>query len=300
MFVPSKYLPNPHDPFQATNLRWRRCWYLIRHGRRPSRDRDDRATIDGWHYLQDRRARRDHSNYERLAQRHPAVAAAHHFFRKAAPLQRAEIEARLLARESDETIARKCHLTPAVVSAYHDLFFAVRPHLHADIYIVSEAIGRKAFGQLSSDDHAILLKLVGFFMGGLMVDKMLDYFAHPPAFPVDLTQVDDQALEKLHSKLQMHSLLLSMTMPTNASTAARLSAIWHLPTQTGILGKAAGTENSPLSPVHAALDSRALLVESGAVKFNAAKPAKAEVACCVPEQRGSATPYPCDWQAVPA
>ena len=47
----------------------------------------------------------------------------------------------MLARENDEIIAHKCHLTASVVEMYHNLFFAVRPHLQSEIYIVIMAIG---------------------------------------------------------------------------------------------------------------------------------------------------------------
>lgn len=135
MFVPTLHLLNPHNPFQPVDLRWRRCHYLVRHGRRPSRDRDDHATFDGWRYLLDRRTCRDRRDQERLAQRHPAVAAAYYLSRQtrlAEPLKKAEVEARLLARQEDETIAARCGLSAAAVGAYHDLFFAVRDVLDAE------------------------------------------------------------------------------------------------------------------------------------------------------------------------
>jgi hypothetical protein len=150
MFDPTMYLPDAHDPFQPPNLRWLRCHYLVRHERRASYDRDDHATFDGWRYLQDRRTCPDHSDYKRLAQRHPAVAAAHNFYRQAEQLKEAEVEARLLARQSDDGIAAQCGLSAAAVGAYHDLFFCVRDYLDAEIYIYSIAIGPKCSCPLSA------------------------------------------------------------------------------------------------------------------------------------------------------
>jgi hypothetical protein len=124
------FLPNPHDPFQEPALRWRRCEYLLEHQRQPSAVLDDAFTHDAWQFLNDLRRCHDDTDREQLAQRHPAINAAYLLYAQAGSWKRAELEARLLARESDDTIANKCHLTPAVVAAYHQLFFSVRPHLH--------------------------------------------------------------------------------------------------------------------------------------------------------------------------
>ncbi|MHB1425256.1 MAG: hypothetical protein ACYC3I_18960, partial [Gemmataceae bacterium] len=93
--------------------------------------------------------------------------------------------------------------------------------MQADIYIVNMAIGPKVHGKLTLADRDILLKLIGYCMGGLMVDKLLDYFADPPQCPTDLSQLDDQALEKLHEKLLLHAMLLSTTLPADVATAEK-------------------------------------------------------------------------------
>jgi len=261
MFVPSKYLPNPHDPFQATNLRWRRCWYLIRHGRRPSRDRDDRATIGGWRYLQDRRARRDHSNYEWLTQRHPAVASAHRLFRKATPLDRAEVEARLLARESDEDIAKKCGLSAATVGAYHDLFFDVRDSLDAEIYIYTNIIGPKAFARLTENDVDIFLRMLGYAQGPLMLDAALRYFRTPPALPPRLDGLDAAALAELRLMLMIRKIFLTMVVPAQAFVGKKSPP---LPASAADENASSGLEELPDLSVAAFLREqvRALMPES--------------------------------------
>jgi hypothetical protein len=45
---PGDVFPNPHDPFQPPDLRWRRVGYLLEHGRSPSPRRDDTTTWQGW------------------------------------------------------------------------------------------------------------------------------------------------------------------------------------------------------------------------------------------------------------
>jgi hypothetical protein len=252
-------------------------------------------------FLSELRRCRDHTDREQLAVRHPAITAAYQLHTQAGSWKRAELEARLLARESDETIAHKCHLSPAVVAAYHNLFFAVRPHLEAEFYIMSEAIGSRAFGPLTSADRDILLKLIGYSMGGLMVDQVLDDYADPPDCPADLTQLGDQALEKLQGKLRLRAMLLSVTMPADAGAVARLPALSHLLTHAGLLGTGvASAENRPCPAIHTALDFREFRPGPGAVAFNAEGPAGAEVVSSTRELDVQATLCLSDWQAVPA
>jgi hypothetical protein len=152
MFDRSTFLPNPHDANQEPSWRWLRCQYLLEYSRAPFRELDDALTQQAWRFLRELRRCRDAADRELLAERHPLLAAAYQFFRKAPVLKRAEIEARLLAREDDDTIAQKCNLRPSVVAVYHDLLFAVRPNLQADVYIVNRAIGPRAHGPLTLDD----------------------------------------------------------------------------------------------------------------------------------------------------
>jgi hypothetical protein len=222
MFARTKYLPNPHSPLQPLDLRWRRCHYLVRYGRRPSRDRDDRATFDGWRYLLDRRTCRDRSDQERLAQRHPAVAAAYYLSRQARqaePLRKAEVEARFLARQTDDDIATKCGLSATAVGAYHDLFYSVRDCLHADIHIYIVAIGSKAFYGLTENDVDIFLKILGYANGPIMLDAALRYFRNPPVLPLRLDGLDIAALEELHLMLLMRKLILTMVAPAHSIAA---------------------------------------------------------------------------------
>lgn len=221
MFVSSKFLSCPHDPCRRPDLRWRRCLYLHRHRRCPFYSRDDDSTRAGCRYLQDRRASRTPADYKRLAERHPDVAAAHDGFRRAALLQRAEVEARLLARQGDEDIATRCGLTAAAVGAYHDLFFRIRDRLNAECYIYNVVIGPKAHAGLTEDDVNVILKLLGYAHGPLMVDLALRYFRNPPALPPRLNGLDAAALANLHLLLQVRLLILTMVTPAHALAAKK-------------------------------------------------------------------------------
>jgi hypothetical protein len=221
MFDHTIFLPDRHDLSQPPNLRWRRLLYLIRHGRQPFRGYDDHETFVGWRYLNDWRACRDRSNLEWLAQRHPAVAAAHTYYRKAEPLKKAAIEARLLARQTDAAIADQCGLSAAAVGTYHDLFFNVRDYLHAEIYIYGVAIGLKTFSGLNENDVDILLKKFGYAHGRLMVDAALRYFRDPPPLTPCLDGLDATALDELRDMLLLRQLILTIVARSRAFTGKK-------------------------------------------------------------------------------
>jgi hypothetical protein len=300
VIVPGTYLDNPHDPLQEPDRRHRRCQFLLEHGWPPS-SKDDAITRDAWWFRRDLQRCRNDAARQRLFRSYPALAQVHLFAQDTTRMQRAELEARLLANESDEYIAGRCNLSPAAVHQYHELYFEVRPYLQAQCYITNMAIGPKVHHGLTPNDHNVLLKLAGYTQGTGAVDRLLAYVADPPVWPAALTQLDDPALATFRERLLTQAWILSLTMPADASTAAKLLAIRSLLAQAGVLGKgSAGAENTPLSAVHATLDYRAFLCEPEAEALHAATPASTEVASSICEGVGSAVPCPREWQAVPA
>jgi hypothetical protein len=294
MFDPDSFLPNPHDPFQPPARRWLRCEYLLKRGQSPSLEEDVLVQM-AWDYCH--HWRRCHSHYQRgvLACWFPALAQAHRFWHDATPLQRAELEARLLAGQSDDSIASSCGLSPAAVHICHELFFAVRPHLEAAFYIYEVAIGPKAHQGLRSDDHDVLLKLAGYTLGAPAVDRLLAYFADPPLVPSSLTQLDTPALETLRQKLLVRAWILSLTVPADAASAARLPAVQHPLAQACARQTAVVDVQNIFAP---ALDVREYLAEPAVGA--AAAMACSEVAPDAGPDVGQV--IPCLWvrQAVPA
>ena len=71
--------------------------------------------------------------------RFPAIHAAREIY-EADGLERAEIEARILAGQSDAEIGKRCAHPPQLIAVYHDLFLWVRPFLRTD-WVVSKTVG---------------------------------------------------------------------------------------------------------------------------------------------------------------
>jgi hypothetical protein len=220
VFIPTTFLPSPHDPWQPPDRRRRRCDYLLQHGRRPDPAGDDPDTWAAWRYLCGLSRRRDAAGRGRLARRFPAVAEAHNFYTSAEPLARAELEARLLAHEGDEAIAARLGLSPAGVAAYHALYFAVRPRLHAGGHVWGAVLGGKAHQGLAPDDHESLLRVYGYALGSRGVDALLDYLRDPPAVPASLDGLDPAGLRQLRDRLRVKLHVLSLTAPANAASPA--------------------------------------------------------------------------------
>lgn len=224
-FVPTAFLP---DPYAGINkdpaLRWRRVEYLLAHRRWPFYGRDDRVTWLAWRYLRLWRRCHTDAGREHLAQHFPAIAEAHSVFTSDEPFKRWELEARILGRQTDQEIADRLNLSAAGVAAYAQLFFDVRDCLEADFYIVNTVIGPKVHYGLQADDRDVLLKIYGYFWGGVAVNVLLDYFRRPPVVPASLDGLDLAALKDLRRRLSTHRCILGLTTPlSELPPASRLS-----------------------------------------------------------------------------
>jgi len=98
---------------------------------------------------------------------------------RAPPVARAEMEARILAREDTPAVARKCGLAEEVVDTYHDLFFDLRPKLDCSSYVVCQILGDPS-RVIEESDRARLLKLLAYFGGPHVLDELLWYYRTPP------------------------------------------------------------------------------------------------------------------------
>ena len=266
MFIPTRFLPDPSDPWQEPDHRWRRSGYLIRHRLWPFLGRDDPATWAVWRFRRGLRRCHCEPGRRRLARRYPALAEAHRLYRSAEPLRRAELEARLLAGDDDAAVAAKMGLSAAGVATYHDVFFEVRPRLAYPHYVLGVVLGGgRVFYAPDPADHGLLLKLFGYQMGGPYIDVLLDYFRELFVLPESLDGLDEGALHRLQRKLRTHLLLLATTTPAEAlppeewlRLQGAMTAIPEPP--------AAGTDGgaSTLAALRAALEAAATLSEAAA------------------------------------
>ena len=113
---------------------------------------------------------------------YPAIHQAHSVWQKLATDERAipwGIEARILARETDEEIARKNSCRPEVVAAYEALFFNVRSRLDYSDYIFNCVVGPAPEQSSRGDVDGWLWKLCGYVAGPFVLDALIDHIPNP-------------------------------------------------------------------------------------------------------------------------
>src|SRR5262249_4120810 len=145
-----------------------------------------------------------------------AVAEAYHFYCAAAPLRRAELEARLLGDQSDGEIAQRMGLSPVGVAVYGALCCDVRPYLRCDGYIINVVLGGKPYKGIARDDHEAIRRSLGYERGGERVDEVLDCPRDPPVVPGRLDGLGPAELDELRGKLLIKAAIVTQTLPVDA------------------------------------------------------------------------------------
>lgn len=163
----------PRSPFRAPDWRWRLALHLFECPRsRLRRLADDpvRLTVD---YLRQLRRLRTDRGRQRLAAKRPEIVAAR-AIRFGNQVRRHEVEARLLAAQTDHEIADRFVLQPEAVALYERLFFDVRARLDATSYIHHTVIGPIIPPGRDAPDRTRLLKLLAVRGGPAVLDVVLD------------------------------------------------------------------------------------------------------------------------------
>jgi hypothetical protein len=100
-------------------------------------------------------------------------------------LQRAEIQSRLLAGQTDEQIAEKCQVRPELVACFEQLFCAVRHALKATDYLITRTVGRAVQDGFKNDQVGEFWNWCALAGGVVALDFLVDRLR-------DVLGVDDQ------------------------------------------------------------------------------------------------------------
>jgi len=164
---------DPHNPFRRPPAwRWLRACHLVEDNKRPARGRDDDKVREAVRFCRALRRCKDDRAQDRLACKMPVLYQAWLLNQKAS-LGRSELDARILAGEASQAIARKCLLTEDVVDAYHDVYYCVRNRLHAPDWVMNMAVGRRTHQGLTEADQDVLLKLAATLIATQKVERRL-------------------------------------------------------------------------------------------------------------------------------
>ncbi len=169
---------------------------------------------DGLRFLVRWEACRDAGQRERLAAAMPDFAAAHRLHQCSDLLERACVEALLLAGQSFEAIAATSDLGPAAVAAYEALHFQVRGRLDAWSFILGHAFEVPVHGlAVLPADGGLLVKLMGYRGGAAFAEAGVRYFRRGIPLPDRLEGDDLHGLHELAESLRVHAFVTSWTLP---------------------------------------------------------------------------------------
>jgi hypothetical protein len=159
------------------------------------------------------------------------------------------VEARLLAGEPIEAIARRCGVPVEAVEVYEQLFFNVTDRLENTSYILFHAIGPATYEGFDLDDSGAVLKWFAY-MGG---PRVLDFLLSGGDTPCDPLSTEGHATppdEAVRSARLRRMALAAKALPINQSTAMRLIRLHSF--QEELLGTSSAGAREVLS---ASLDS---------------------------------------------
>lgn len=197
-----------NNPMRPLAWRWERAGSLIDH--RLSSSRDDSWTLRAARYLKDLERADTECQRDKCANRYADVEIAW-LIHNRGEMMRWLIEARVLAGQPLEAIAKEAAVPVAVIEAYEALFFQVRDRLELRGFIVLRTMMKIVRGEVTEDDVDVLLKWLGYFGGPLAIDAAVPFLLTPM---MDLRVLPDEH-RRLGQKVRL--LVKALTMPVNSA-----------------------------------------------------------------------------------
>lgn len=127
---------------------------------------------------------------------------------------RYEIEARLLAAESYESIASKVFATTAAIELFAALFFDVADRLTSSSYVINTVLGPQVHRGLTEKNYDIIWKLFGYWWGPQAIDSLITKFSTGKQ-QVTAASINSLWKQFTRDSLTMKSGLASLLMPVN-------------------------------------------------------------------------------------
>lgn len=203
--------------------RWERAQSLVSAGRYATPRRDDDWTRQAVHFLRDAGRCRRAKQLAKLARNHPDVFAARRLHEQGGDAV-LEAQARLLAGQTVEDIARLTDLPSSVIGCYELLFYNVTDRLHARDWITTMAIGWWRFDPAKGRDPATILRAFAFHGGPVVLSSLLPYILGGKA---QLPPVNDSASPESHLDRAIRTAIEIDMLPYDEKTHRKLSKL-HL------------------------------------------------------------------------
>jgi hypothetical protein len=158
------------DPMRPSAFRWARAQRLFLHDEPLNPRRDDQLTarvLDYQHTIQGTAL-----PSKCPAPRFRSLHKAHRIYTENTEL-RWELEARLLAAQSDRQIAHAIGLSRGLIALYHNIFLACRDRLSASDTILVTFIGPGPSAGFAPGDMSGIWKWVGYFAGPHVLETII-------------------------------------------------------------------------------------------------------------------------------
>jgi len=216
-----------HDLYRPADWRYRRADWLRANGRYTRKNKDDRYVALARRYLVQREKCQDVYAEERLANQMPGLYYAHKIYLRTETDDRWTIEARILADQPVNLIARKQHTTPEVIWWYEKLFFDVRDKLQSRDYIINRVLGPAVHRGINERDFDLLLKLYALLGGPLVVDALVSMSMLTGAKPQNEQELEAYFKRDTADCVRRKASLAARCVPINSHTQMTLLDTHH-------------------------------------------------------------------------
>ncbi len=163
----------------------------------------------------------DERQLMKLAEQMPALFWAHYLYDQPDHPVRWEVEARILAGESDLEIARRVGCGVEIIQNYEALFFNVRDKLKRTDYIFTVVLSDAITRDLHGREKDLLWKQVAYTFGSRVLDALINPLVNPQwvASPDDIPDFyQDLAIGVVKKK----AAIAALCIPINDKTRTKL------------------------------------------------------------------------------
>lgn len=215
-------------PSRPVDWRWQRASWLVESGKELSRCRDDMPTGYAFRFCRHLSKCRDDCDFERLHYAAPDFFDAWTVWQRGEKDgTRANLEARILAKQAFLEIGRKLCLTEAACRAYEEVFFNVTDRLHLTDFIINRVIGSKMHFGLAPEDTNVIWKMYAYFGGVHVLEDLIyqDAGGGPCSHPENVASYyGADAMAVLRRKMAIAMRTLPLDDPKIALRFLRLGA----------------------------------------------------------------------------
>jgi hypothetical protein len=267
-----------HNPLREPSWRWRRALSLVARGRYFSRHRDDPETGRAVHYLRALARCPQGIPSARVVKRYPEIYEAHRLHEDGGTT-RMLVEARLLARQPPDEIARLTGVAGAVIDAYEALHFNIADRLDARDWVLTQAVGRRRSAEGAAPDRGVVLKSFAYFGGPLALEAVLPYLAGGKdclGVNPDLATPEGRREQAVRLAVAAHRL------PEDAATGTRLFKIMLLLLENG---RKRPESSTPAALLVDKLESRLAELPAGASEMHTERDEVPPAETCVERNR---------------